>query len=68
MAHWKAAERVLRYLHMTKNYMLMYKKSEEFEIIENFDFDFVGCIDNRKSNSGYIYLLAENMLIRNDNT
>ena len=38
--------------------MLTYRKSKELEIIGYSDFDFAGCIDNRKSTSGYIYLLA----------
>ena len=58
MAHWKAAKRVLRYLQRTKNYMLIYIKSEKLEIIGYSDSDFAGCIDSRKSTSGYIYLLA----------
>ena len=38
--------------------MLTYRKSEKLEIIGYSDSDFVGCIDSRKSTSGYIYLLA----------
>ena len=38
MAHWKAAKWVLRYLKRTKNNMLMYKKSEQLEIIRYSDF------------------------------
>ena len=58
MAHWKAKKRVLRYLQRTKNYMLLYKKSEELEIIGYCNSDFVGSIDSRKSTSCYIYLLV----------
>ena len=58
MAHWKVAKRVLRYLQRTKNYILTYTKSEKLEIIGYSDSDFVGCIDSKKSTSGYIYLLA----------
>ena len=58
MAQWKAAKRVLRYLQRTKNYMLMYIKSEKLEIIGYSNSDFAGCIDSRKSTSCYIYLLA----------
>ena len=55
MAHWKARKRVLRYLQRTKNYVLTYRKSEKLEIIGYSDFDFAGCIDSKKSTSGYIY-------------
>ena len=58
MTHWKVAKRVLRYLQRTKNYMLMYRKLEELEIIGYLDSDFAGCIDSKKSTSGYIYLLV----------
>ena len=57
MARWKATKRVLRYLQRIKNYMLTYKKLEKLEIIGYSDSNFVGCIDSRKSTSGYIYLL-----------
>ena len=38
--------------------MLMYRKSEQLEIIGYSDFDFSGCIDSIKSISSYISLLA----------
>ena len=31
--HWKAAKQVLQYLQRTKDYMLMYQKLEQLEII-----------------------------------
>ena len=58
MAYWKAAKQVLRYLQRTKNYMLTYRKSKKLEITRYSNSDFAGCIDSRKSTSGYIYLLA----------
>ncbi|RDX72370.1 hypothetical protein CR513_48153, partial [Mucuna pruriens] len=41
----------------TKRYMLTYQKSECLEIIGYFDSNFVGCQDNKRSTSGYIYML-----------
>ncbi|KAL5548410.1 hypothetical protein UlMin_003641 [Ulmus minor] len=46
MDHWRAANRVMRYLQRTKEYMLIYRRSDQLEII------------GRRSTSGYIYLLA----------
>ena len=56
--HWKAAKRVMRYLQRTKDFMLTYIKSDQLEIIGYSNFGFVGCQDSRRSNSGYIYMLA----------
>lgn len=58
MDHWKAVKRVMRYLQRTKDYMLTYRKSDHLEIIGYSDSDFAGCIDSRKSTSGYIFILA----------
>ncbi|XP_074377824.1 secreted RxLR effector protein 161-like [Apium graveolens] len=57
MEQWKAVKRVLRYLKKTKDYMLTYRKSDNLEIIGYLDSDFGGCKDERKSTSGYVYLL-----------
>ncbi|XP_058105700.1 secreted RxLR effector protein 161-like [Magnolia sinica] len=58
MDHWKAAKKVMRYLQGTKDYMLTYKGSDQLEVIGYSDFDYAGCINSRKSTSGYIFLLA----------
>ncbi|KAJ3684738.1 hypothetical protein LUZ61_013902 [Rhynchospora tenuis] len=56
--HWRAAKKVLRYLQWTKDYMLTYRKFESLEVIGYSDSDFVGCVDTRKSTSGYIFMLT----------
>ena len=56
--HWKASKKVMRYLQGTKDYMLMYKQTNNFEVIGYSDSDYVGCIDSRKSTSGYVFMLA----------
>jgi chaperone required for assembly of F1-ATPase len=56
--HWKAAKKVLRYLQGTKDYMLMFRRTDEFEVLGYSDSDFAGCLDSRKSTSGYIFMLA----------
>ncbi|RDX99643.1 hypothetical protein CR513_17284, partial [Mucuna pruriens] len=59
MQHWKAVKRMMRYLRRTKGHMLTYRKSEDLEIVGYSDFDFARCQDNKRSTSGYIYMLAK---------
>jgi len=56
--HWRAAKKVIRYLQGTKNFMLMYKRTDNLEVIGYSDSGFVGCIDTRKSTWGYVFMLA----------
>jgi hypothetical protein len=57
--HWKAAKKVLRYLQGTKGLMLTYKKYDNLEVVGYSDADFAGCVDTKKSTSGYIFTLAK---------
>ena len=56
--HWKAAKKVLRYLKGTKDYMLIYRRTDNLEVVGYSDSDFAGCVDSRKSTSGYVFMLA----------
>ena len=56
--HWRAAKKVMRYLQGTKDYILMYRQTDNLEVIGYSDADFAGCVDSRKSTSGYIFMLA----------
>ncbi|RVW97571.1 Retrovirus-related Pol polyprotein from transposon TNT 1-94 [Vitis vinifera] len=56
--HWKAAKKVMRYLQGTKDYKLMYRRTNNLEVVGYSDSDFAGCVDSRKSTSGYIFILA----------
>ncbi|RVX02330.1 Retrovirus-related Pol polyprotein from transposon TNT 1-94 [Vitis vinifera] len=58
MDHWKKAKRVMQYLQRTKDYMLTYRRSSHLEIVGYLDSDFMGCLDNRRSTSGYIFMVA----------
>uniref|UniRef100_A0A2N9EQW2 Reverse transcriptase Ty1/copia-type domain-containing protein n=1 Tax=Fagus sylvatica TaxID=28930 RepID=A0A2N9EQW2_FAGSY len=60
--HWRAAKKVMRYLQGTKDYMLMYRWTDNLEVIGYSDSNFVGCIDSRKSTSGYIFLMASGVV------
>ena len=39
--------------------MLTYKRSDQLEVIGYSDADFAGCVDSRKSTSGFVFLLAD---------
>ena len=56
--HWRAAKKVMRYLQGTKDYMLMYRRTNNLEVIGYSDSHFVGCVDPRKSTSRYIFMMA----------
>ena len=59
MDHWGAAKKVLRYLQGTKEYMLMYRRMDNIEIVGYFDSDFASYFDSRKSTSRYIFMFAD---------
>jgi hypothetical protein len=56
--HWKAAKKVLRYMQETKGYMLTYRRSDNLQVIGYSDSDHAGCVDSKKSTSGYVFTLA----------
>jgi hypothetical protein len=58
MDHWKVANKVMRYLQGTKDYMLTFKMSDYLEVIGYSDSDFAGSVDSRKSTFSYLFLLA----------
>ena len=53
--HWKVAKKVLRYLQGTKNLMLIYRRTNILDVVGFCDADFAGCIDDKKSITGYIF-------------
>ena len=56
--HWKAAKKVLRYLQGTKEHMLIYRRSNNLEVIGYSDSDYAGCVDTRKSTFCYLFLFS----------
>ena len=54
--HWKAVKRILRYLKGTMDYCLCYQGSN-LRLIGYSDADWGGDLDQRKSTSGYTFLL-----------
>ena len=56
--HLLAAKRILRYLQGTKDFGLFYKKGEKSDLIGFVDSDYTGNQDDRKSTSGYVFVLG----------
>jgi len=53
----QAAKRTLRYLKGTVSYKILYKKGEVEELLAFTDSDYVGDVEDRKSTSGYVFLM-----------
>ncbi|PKI52687.1 hypothetical protein CRG98_026923 [Punica granatum] len=48
----------MRYLQGTKDYRLTYRHTDHLRVVDYSDADLAGCVDSRKSTSGYVFLLA----------
>ncbi|XP_044505673.1 secreted RxLR effector protein 161-like [Mangifera indica] len=55
--HLQVAKRVLRYIKETFNFGIFYRKKGDEKLIAYTNSDYVGDLDGRRSNSGYIFLL-----------
>lgn len=55
--HFQAAKRALRYLRGTVNYGILYKKGGVEELVAFTDSDYAGDVEDRKSTSGYAFLM-----------
>ena len=56
--HWIAAKRVLRYVHGTSDYGLLYTRSTTPQLSGFTDSDWAGSVDDRKSTSGYVFSIG----------
>ncbi|WKA06751.1 hypothetical protein VitviT2T_024636 [Vitis vinifera] len=56
--HLQIAKRVLRYLRGTTNLGIFYKKGENDKLVSFTDSDYVGDLEDRKSTSGYVFMLS----------
>lgn len=56
--HWKEAKKVMSYLKKTESHMLTFQRSNHLEVVCYSDSVFVGCQDDLKSTSGYIFILV----------
>ena len=60
--HWRAANKVMRYLQGTKDYLLMYRQTDILDLVGYSDTDFVGFVDSRKSTSRCIFIMADGVI------
>jgi hypothetical protein len=56
--HWTAVKRILRYLKGTSSLGLLYRESTPAELAGYSDADWAGDVGDRKSTSGYVFLLG----------
>ncbi|XP_052485200.1 secreted RxLR effector protein 161-like [Gossypium raimondii] len=60
--HLLAAKRILRYLQGTNDFGIFYKKGEKSNMIGFTDSDYVGDQDDRRSTSGYVFMLGTGVI------
>ena len=60
--HLQAAKRALRYLKGTVNYGIHYKKGRDGELLAFTDSDYTGDMEDRKSTSGYVFLMSSSVV------
>ena len=56
--HWTALKRILRYLKGTGNFGLLYSGATSSEMVGYSDADWAGDVTDRRSTSGYVFLLS----------
>ena len=62
-SHWKAAKKVLRYLQSTKDLMLTYQRTDTLKVVGFSDSDYASYMDDKKSTFGYIFMMAEGVVL-----
>jgi hypothetical protein len=60
--HLQVAKRALRYLKGTVNYGIHYKKGGDEELLAFMDSDYAGDMEDRKSTSGYTFLMGSSVI------
>ena len=58
-SHWVVAKQVMRYLQHRKDFMLVYRRVDNLEVVGYLDAEFGGCPNDLKSTSGYIFMLGK---------
>ena len=60
--HWSAVKRILRYLKFTVSTGLKIKRSNSILVSAFSDADWAGCVDDRRSTSGFAVFLGSNLI------
>jgi hypothetical protein len=61
-AHWNGVKRILRYLKNTLTYGLHIQTHNSFDLHAYSDADWAGCLDDRRSTSGFCVFIGSNLL------
>jgi hypothetical protein len=60
--HLTAMKRILRYLRGTPDFGLLLRRSSSSNLVVYTDADWAGCPDTRRSTSGYVVFLGDNLI------
>jgi hypothetical protein len=60
--HLTAMKRILRYHHGAPDFGLLLRRSSGSDLVAYTDADWVGCPDTRRSTSGYVVFLRDNLV------
>jgi hypothetical protein len=60
--HLTAMKRILRYLQGTPDYDLLLRRLSSSDLVVYTDADWAGCLDTRRSISGYAVFLGDNLV------
>ena len=52
-SHWNAVKHVFRYLASTKDHGILFGPNKTSSVVGYTDSDFAGCLDSRRSTTGY---------------
>ena len=61
-SHSKAVKKVLRYLQGTKDLMLTYQHTDTLKVVGFSDSNYASYMDDKKSTSGYIFMMVEGVV------
>jgi hypothetical protein len=60
--HLMAMKRIMCYLWGTPDYDLLLRRSSSSDLVVYTDADWAGCLDTRRSTSGYVVFLGDNLV------
>ena len=58
LIHYQVVKKVFRYLQGTKDHMLTYRHTNSLDVVGYSDADFKGYVDDKKSTTGYIFIIV----------
>jgi hypothetical protein len=60
--HLTGMKRILHYLRGMLDFGLLLRRSSSSDLVIYTDVDWVGCLDTRRSTSGYVVFLGDNLV------